>query len=322
VASEPIPPQPSKINLKLLLKLGISLTLLVVVFQKIGFEQTLNELKEANLAYLPLCILIYISSQLVSAYRWQFLASVLQFRLALREFFDYYMMGMFFSLFLPGAIGGDVGRMVYLAKRTDRKKREALMTILAERGVGLIALLLLTASLSLMPFAEPVPYALRLSLWLGGLGMLVGYFVMRILPLEPLAQRFPRLELFVNARPYWQDVPLLVKSVLLSFLVHACMGGIHVLIANALGISVSFPYLLMIYGMVSLVSVLPIAFNGIGVREGAYVYLLGLAGVSAHQALAFGVYWFLVSSITSLVGGLILVRGHYKTPSVASLADS
>ena len=65
-------------------------------------------------------------------------------------------------------------------------------------------------------------------------------------------------------------------------------------------------YLAVIYGVVSLVSVLPITQGGLGVRELAYQSLLVKLGVNTDTALAFGVYWFLISTLTSLFGGLIL----------------
>ena len=125
-------------NPKTVLKIVISVGLLAFLLHNTGLDHTLARLQMANLWYVPVGVGIYLLSQWVSSYRWKFLSNALGFDLSLREFYDYYLIGMYFSLFLPGSIGGDVGRMVYLAKACDRKKREALLTLLAERGVGLI----------------------------------------------------------------------------------------------------------------------------------------------------------------------------------------
>src|SRR5262249_26327303 len=85
-----------------IVEIVVSLVVLASVFHFRGIEKTLGRLKSANLWYVPLGVCIYLISQVISAYRWQFLSAVLDFKLALREFYDYYLIGMFFNLFLPG----------------------------------------------------------------------------------------------------------------------------------------------------------------------------------------------------------------------------
>ncbi|WP_303672982.1 lysylphosphatidylglycerol synthase transmembrane domain-containing protein [Vampirovibrio chlorellavorus] len=321
---------------KQVLKILISVVLLGFLLQHIGLENVLHKLSKANLWYIPVGVVVYLVGQLISAYRWQFLSAALNFKLALREFYDYYLIGMFFNLFLPGAIGGDVLRLYYLAKSTGRRKREALLTLLAERGVGLVALLLLTSAVCLSPalqdshLAIPItlpflnqPLIFDLSVLLVFLStlLLLGYFCLWLVPLQALTQKFPKLALLDQAKVYWANLGLLAKSVSISLFVHAMMIVMHLLIAQALHTSVNPFYMTVVYGVVSLASVLPIAFNGFGVREGAYLLLLTKAGLQPDTALAFAVYWDIISTCTSLIGGLVLLKGHYKTPTAAEQAD-
>ena len=161
---------------------------------------------------------------------------------------------------------------------------------------------------------------IRMTLVLMSAAGVIGFIALRLLPIARWAERFPQLSIIVQARVYWADLPLLFKSIALSLGVHACMVGIHAMIACALGVSVSVWYLAIVYGVVSLVAVLPVSFNGLGVREGAYVFLLQKVGLSPDTALAFALYWFLISTLTSLTGGLVLAKGHYKTPTPADTA--
>src|SRR5690606_22615947 len=131
----------------------------------------------------------------------------------------------------------------------------------------------------------------------------------------------PKLQLIGQARVYWANVGLLFKSVSISLFVHGLMVGMHLLIASALHVQVDTLHLTVVYGVVSLASVLPIAFNGFGVREGTYLLLLTKAGLSPDTALAFAFYWVIISTCTSLFGGLVLLKGHYKTPSTQEEAD-
>ena len=314
--------KPGKSSWKLLLKVVISLVVLGFVFHTTGIEKTWGELSTANLWYVPVGVLVYLASQGVSAYRWQFLARALGFHLSWKQFYEYYLIGMYFNLFLPGAIGGDVGRMVMLAKNCGRKKREALLTLLAERGVGLVALMFLTTLIGLLPVATPVPISIRMTLAGMSLVGVIGFIALRLMPVEAWVERFPRLALLVQARVYWADGPLLLKSVALSLGVHGCMILIQVLIAQALGLSVPVLYLALVYGLVSLISVMPVAFNGLGVREGAYQFLLVKEGIPPETALAFALYWFVISTLTSLLGGLVLLRERDKPFSAADMATA
>ncbi|MBK8189155.1 MAG: flippase-like domain-containing protein [Vampirovibrionales bacterium] len=311
----------ARTSVKTAIKIVLSIVLLGIALYYAGIQKTIGELSSSNLAYIPLGVAIYLLSQWLSSYRWQFLARRLEFHLPLRQFFDFYMLGMYFNLFLPGSIGGDVSRVYYLAKAQNRRKREALLTLLAERGVGMAALLLLTGALCLTPDAAPIPAWLRQSILLLCALMGGGYVALLIAPISRWAERIPKLGLLAQAQPYWRDFPLLAKSVALSLAVQGMMIGIQLMIAHALGITVQPLYLTAVYGIVTLVSVTPLFFNGIGVREGAYQWLLMKVGVSAHAAMAFGLYWFLISTLTSLCGAWTLFRGYYRAPAPAEAAS-
>ncbi len=304
-------------KLKTVLKMVISLVLLAFILYISGIEETLEKLSNANLIYLPIGVLVYVVSQVISSYRWQFLAKALGFNLPLKDYLDFYMLGMYFSLFLPGSIGGDVGRIYYLARRTGRKKREALLTLLAERGVGMIGILILTGIISLTPYAEPVPLAVRLFLLGLSAVMIIGFILLQVLPMKKISAKFPDnslIQLLVQSEVYWKDWRILAISIGLSLPVHGAMVLIHWLIAIGLDISVNPVYLVMLYGVVMMLSIIPIFFNGLGIREGGYQFLLAKVGVASSVGLAFGLYWFAVSLFTSLLGGIVFIRGHYKKP--------
>lgn len=324
------PPSKGKgVSIKQALKIVVSLALIAFLLHKTGLERTFSELSKADLWMIPVCIAAYLFAQFISTWRWQFLARALDFNLSMRELYDYYLIGMFSNQFLPGAIGGDAVRMFMLAKSANRKKREALLTLLAERGVGLIAIMMFTTAICLLPSVSSIDWGLRPSLpglphfyldtrlFLVSLSLIgiVGYLVLWFVPLERWVERFPKLALLKQAKVYWSNIPLLIKSVGVSMLVQGMMIGIQMLILKALHVQIPVLDMAAVYGMVSLISVLPLTWGGLGVREAAYQTLLMKVGLPDHTALAFGVYWLLVSTLTSLIGGLVLIKGHYKTPT-------
>lgn len=309
-----------KLNLKFTIKVIISLILLVVIFKMTGIEDTFEKLSNANLWYVPVCVGIYVLGQLVSAFRWKKLAEPMGFKLPLGQYFNFYMIGMYLSLFLPGAIGGDVVKMYYLVKNTALKKRHALLTILAERGFGFMTLIIAITAFTFTPVFDPLNPLFRwvfIAMFCGG-----GLFVifLRTQNTDAFFEKFPKISFLSDASVYWKNNGLMSASIAVSLVFHAMLTVIHILIAKAFGLDVSIPYLIVTYTCVSLVSILPISFNGFGVREGSYQYFLMKAGVSGETALAFALYWTLISTLTSMVGGLVMLKGHYKTPEQQDLA--
>ncbi|MBY0402350.1 MAG: flippase-like domain-containing protein [Cyanobacteria bacterium] len=300
--------------LKLALKVIVSVGLLYFFLQHAGVEDTFHKLSTANLWYIPIGVVLYLVSQFISAYRWKILAQALRFSLSLREYFDYYLTCMFFSLFLPGSIGGDVVKMFYLANRTKRSKFDAFLTILAERGFGLLAVLLVTGLACLSPETQLIPAPVRYFVVTLLGGCLLGYLLLRIVPVQKFQGRWKLLDVVLQAEVFWSSPPLLFRALGVSMGVQVLMILVQYLITIALGIEIPLPYLIAVYGIAGLLSVIPIAFNGIGVREGAYVSLFQPLGIPPETGLAFALYSFLISSITSLLGGLVLLKGHYQTP--------
>jgi hypothetical protein len=67
--------------------------------------------------------------------------------------------------------------------------------------------------------------------------------------------------------------------------------------------------------VVSLLQALPISIAGIGVREGAYIYLLQLQGVDGSRALALSLTLFALQIAMAIVGGTLQVRGLLRAQS-------
>jgi uncharacterized membrane protein YbhN (UPF0104 family) len=59
---------------------------------------------------------------------------------------------------------------------------------------------------------------------------------------------------------------------------------------------------------------LPLTLNGLGLRETAYLYLFGMAGVSREDAIALGLLYFAATMVGGLVGGIAFVTTEVPTP--------
>jgi uncharacterized protein (TIRG00374 family) len=144
-----------------ILKLVVSVGLLGYIVTRIDGEQLAHTLASANFSYIALALVIYLGTQVVSALRWTVLARPLGIRTPYKDLTAYYFIGMFFNLFAPSTVGGDVSRVYYLAREEnkDQHKRasgstiQAAVSVLMDRGIGMVVLIWLGA-VGLLLFPE------------------------------------------------------------------------------------------------------------------------------------------------------------------------
>ncbi|MEB3206945.1 MAG: lysylphosphatidylglycerol synthase transmembrane domain-containing protein [Vampirovibrionales bacterium] len=295
-----------------LLKAVISGALLWVMIQWVGLEALKTVLKPSLAQWILAGVGLYLISQAFSSLRWYQLATALikpiGQRLMIFRFFGWYLLGMFYSLFLPSAIGGDAGRVLWLSRFAGVQKRTAFLSVLAERGVGFLSLIWLAGGLVCMPdMASHLPQAVSITilsfagLSLAGWGALLW---MRQSAFWKTMQRHPLGAWLAASDVLWCNPRLMVKTLLLAFAVHACMGLILTGLAFGLHLQIAWSTLLLSYVAASIASLLPFSLNGLGVREGVLVLVLTLYGVDRSSAVALSVSSMSVSTLTSLLGGV------------------
>ena len=77
--------------------------------------------------------------------------------------------------------------------------------------------------------------------------------------------------------------------------------------ALGLRLQVPFSYFLIFMPVITLISMIPISLNGMGLRENAFVSLFGAVGVLSASSLAMGVLSSLVIVLSSIPGGIVYI---------------
>lgn len=90
---------------------------------------------------LVLCCLFLFSGMLIGAIRWKLLIEAAGIEMQWKIVFQLYLIGSFFSSYLPGAVGGDAVRAFYIYRLLDSKRSAAFLTLLADRLFSLFGLL-------------------------------------------------------------------------------------------------------------------------------------------------------------------------------------
>ncbi len=239
---------------------------------------------------------LYMLSQVLSTMRWQLL---LPDKYPLKRLFSLYMIGAFFSSFLPGVVGGDAVRAYYLNK--DAKKISVtLAAVFMDRYLGFVTLMLI--GISAFPFSLKV-FGDSPHRWLMP-GLFLSFIIGSVLFFGlQLGRRF---KLMTGIYEYFSVIRrqrvVIVKTLLLSFGVQVLNFANVIILASRMGEDISLLLLSVFLPIVITIVALPISISGLGVREGTFVILLGLIGISPEAATSLSLAWFFSNFAGSLPG--------------------
>jgi len=291
--------------------------LITVLISAVNIDDLLSRFHSINIGYLAIVFLLPHIAMLLSTVKWQLLLRALRIQVALKRLFGLYMVGTFFSNFLPTMVGGDVVRSYTLYRETGDGSGVT-AAIFLERFLGLTALI---SFLPLVIFEERVSNAIpMLSLFV--IGITATYALMLALTVSPvfeyLGEFKPKLNIVKkvwnfagkthsNIRRFGRFKSPLLKSYVISLAFYLVTVATTWTAAKSLGVGVDYLYLLAIVPLVLLAAIAPISLNGLGITEAGYVIFLQIFGVGLEDALAIALLLRFRLVITALIGGLIFL---------------
>jgi glycosyltransferase 2 family protein len=314
-----------------LLRLAGSVALLAFLAWRTDWRRMADAFAGLRAGWWLLAVAVYAVTQVVSSVRWRLLARPLGFREPPGRFVAYYYVGMFFNLVLPTSVGGDVVRAWYLDGRSGRKVA-AFLSVLADRASGLLVLIAIAcvaavcSPLDLPPRARWSVYGVGAS---AGLGLVVLLGLARYSP-SRLAASAPRAltpalagrsglnglrKLLAAARDLHDALlprpRVLLITTLLSVFVQIANVLLVWLVGRSLALDVPASYYWVMVPVVTLLTLVPVSLNGMGVREWGTVLMLAPLGVSSEAATALAFLWFLTFSAVSVAGGGFYLFGRF-----------
>ncbi|MBI3994919.1 MAG: flippase-like domain-containing protein [Nitrospirae bacterium] len=277
-----------------LVKGVVSLGLLAYLYSKVDIRSVGDSLRNLHGGYFGLALLAFVFLQFMGILRWRLMVHVQGYAHAYGRLASYYFAGLFFNLFLPTSIGGDLSRCYYLADNRNDVLR-AMTTILADRVSGMVALICI-AAIALLGNAVVIPTWMT-ALTLGGaVLLLIGLIIPFAFP-----RSFRRFEIPYR---YWEHPRFMAASLAASFFIQLSVVFINMFIGRAVGVEIPWGFYFVFTPLVTVAGMFPVSLNGLGVREGAYVYFLAQTGVGASEALAFAILWLILITATSVLGGI------------------
>jgi uncharacterized membrane protein YbhN (UPF0104 family) len=288
------------------IRAGLGVAVVAVLLWRYDARPIFRILSRERPAYFVAVVVLYVGGQAMCAYRWQLLAAILKVHGRYPEFLAYTFLGMFTNLFVPGLLAGDAARSVYLGRRYGRMG-EAIASVVADRGVGLIGLFWLAAFAAIFLNFAPLPSSIiRPTVAVGAItlaGFLAAPLVARMIHLMPR----PLRRAGGIVAPYLHHPGALIPAIALSILLQITLAAGVYLLSAGLGMTVPLSLFILCVPIANVFASLPVTMNGLGIRESAYLVLFGTAGMRKEDAIALGLLWFGVTVAGGLTGAIAFV---------------
>ncbi len=277
-------------------------------------------LKRPALLAADLCLFLF--GALISVLRFRVLLGLADVTVKLRTLFSLQMTAFFFNVVIPGNIGGDVVKALYVARDAPPEKRTTILLLaFVERLLGVAALVLVGTLVVVVRgptlWAAPLLRPLALTVALLGAATLAGG-ALSFVVVRRAGARLDRYtsgpskiakllnQLVSSMRILAADPRKLVTALGLSMLFHAAGIAFFTVLTHAL-VDAAVPYTTVatVFPLGLLALLLPISpaglgvghvafqrlFEAVGLASGATVFNVYLLGQMAPCLL--GVFWFL-----------------------------
>ncbi len=279
-----------------IIKILLGIGLLLLLFIKVGLGDIATALKTANLLYLPPVAILFALGLYMGAYNLKILTDSIGIKIKMSEMWNYYLRSWAFGMVIPGKVGEF--SFVYLVKRHMTPGQAMAISVL-DKITTVISLCVLAffGFFIFFPFNQAIKLTAAITI-LGALGIVfifsgIGRKLIKKL-LGKYGEKFSGFSktlfhLVINRK----------KEVAINFAITFLKWGLTAVLTyitfSSFGHSINPLTILTISATVMLLSLIPITMSGLGIKEGAAVFLYGQIGVPVAITMAVNIILLLLN---------------------------
>lgn len=298
----------------------VTIALLALLFRGFDWQAFRRLLHGIPWWFYAFSFTTILAGQVLYAWRWHLilvaLAVPVSFSVVLRQF----LVGVFFNNFLPSTMGGDSVKVYYLGRAEGYVRVTA--SVLADRGIGVLLVATLAVTFArYVDDAAPALVAAKAVVMLTWLGLAAVLLVATFAPpgmwLRDFAGRWPWLKANTDrATRFVGHIQTVMRQPRVLFGAGLVVGAYFVLlglvyqqfITLATGVR---PAMFPVIGVVAIIATLsnvPVAVNGLGLREHLHLALLGAFGLTPEAAVGISLLLFAHVLAISVGGAVVWMR--------------
>ena len=297
---------------------GLALLAALLIWNDNG-RKLIDILSGFRFEYLLVLFLIAVAANGISSTKWGLFLKVRGYHLSRGRLFELYLIGKFFSNFLPSMFGGDIARAYFLGRQISSYSVSA-ATVVLERASGFVGLVLLAIlGFVVNPSIRENPIvvvAVAAATLVASLGLVAFYWPAAFSLAVKIADHIPLVrvvahkfeKLLDDIGHYRTDHRLLLASLGYS-VAFQLVAALNVYVSClAIGFEPRFLDIVVVTPVLLLLAMIPVSPNNIGWWEWCFSVLLASIGAATAEGLAVAVVIRAVTFVMSLLGGLLLLR--------------
>jgi len=277
--------------LKLLLKIAVTILCFWYISRKIDFTKAKDAVMKADWLWLFLSVVAFAFSKFLASFRLNIYFKNIGIYLSQKKNLKLYWLGMFYNLFLPGAISGDAYKVVLLTRKYDVSYKKITAAVLLDRFSGLLALGLILSVYGVIVLDKQLYDIILIS---GSvLSVVALYVVVKYLFKDFIPGFWPTF--------FWGIAVQIFQVVC----VYCILIALHLPLHQSEWI--------FIFLVAAVISVIPISLGGgLGVREIVFQNGAGYFGIDPHIAVVISVLFYFSNLLSSVWGVYFIYHDPLK----------
>lgn len=312
-----------------LLKIALSIILLGWLLAQVDYGSLRSYLVGAEYWWYFVAIATLPVTVWCGLRKWQILMASRGLAIEGRLLYRYFLVGHFFGNFFPSNVGGDIVRASLVTRHAGRQYWTiATGSVLVERLTGLVGLFVVLVVGALLHYDWFVSLNIVYPVLFAILGFVaamlfvfsdIGSGLLSVVGRVPFLNKPVGLvrKLHDLMLEYRNDKAELIECVVISvffYLINALQ--LWLLLRMFPPVTVEWTTQLVTFTVTSLIAMIPISFNGYGIQEGGYTFLLGSLGYTFTGALAIALLFRGLSIVLSIVGGIIFATSDLSRRAI------
>jgi uncharacterized protein (TIRG00374 family) len=312
-------------RLGLIARLVISILVVGWLVEHIHWHKVWSDIRTMDPRWLLASFFSFLPVVGVVSWRWRMLLRV-------HGVFELTMIGQFFSAVGVGTTGGDVVKIFYVARAVPQRRAAVAFTVIVDRVIGLVALLLFGAVVALpeLPvlLSQPYPrlftrifYGFALAGMMGSVGACFGPIFLRHPAIRSLLERLPFFQRGASLLAAYERTAAAFGTNLVALLgsipSQICITLMGYCILRAMHLQPGVLIFCAIMAMVNMLIAIPISIGGLGVREQLFIWYLALIPIDSDHAFTFSLTYYFLNLLWSLLAApfYFLYRHETHTPA-------
>jgi|SRR3989344_453621 len=278
-------------KLDLIIRVGLSILILFILFKKIGFSNVVSNISSVNLSILILILFIFLISLIIGAVNLKILLSPLSKNISFYKIFYYSVLSWAVGLFVPGKIG-EFSFVPLLKKEGVRVGHgsaifilDKLITLVVLSIFSLIGIYLffdIATFIRLTIITSIIIIAFIFFIFLKvGRNFIKKYFLRGFS--EKFRGFFKLISIYIK-----KEKSLLLLNIIFTFFKWFITSLISYFLFMGYGQDISIVYIFLLNSVLVMVSLIPVSLSGLGVRESMAVFLY--SKLSVEPSITFSVF--------------------------------